>query len=211
MADLNGPLKIATKACPAAVFPARAGHVRVLFALVDYSLTSRQSMAQAGGSSGSISDSLYSILTSLSFIGEQRFPCTSRLSAAVLSSQDIFEGRHIREAEDGESALFVTVPSQQAARRTDGGSAEGGEDDNDAERMSRLRRSTILGRSTRGQQENKTWALAKRRAPQRIAGPAQATPLRKRPAQQRRRMSRSEDGSKDPEAYLLAAKKLLTQ
>ena len=165
----------------------------------------------------SVDESIVSIFTSLSFLDSLPFHrTTGRLASAALAPLDIFEGQHIREAEEHELGLFQLQQQREdgsghamsdgrAGRaRKDGvlvDAAGGGAQDKD-----RLRKS-ILGRG--GQNGGAgTWAFSKRRGPMRIGGPEVATPLKRRRV---RHSDASGRGSTDddPEAYLLAARKLL--
>ena len=155
----------------------------------------------------SVSSSVHSIFTSLSFIESLPFSCTPRLSAAALAPREEWDGHHIRDAEEHERALF-TANVDEAADGDGGGplSNAGGRDD--GERMHRLRRS-ILGRGTASSRSAAAgaWQLTKRRGPLRVKGPETATPLKKR----RNSYTGEHDssGDMDPEVYLAAARKLL--
>lgn len=167
----------------------------------------------------SVDESIVSIFTSLLFLDSLPFHrTTGRLASAALAPLDIFEGQHIREAEEHELGLFQlqqrddgsgrALGDGRAGRaRTDGAFVDAPQD------KDRLRKS-ILGRG--GQTQTRTissgaqgaWAFSKRRGPARVGGPEVATPLK------RRRVRHSEASSRtatddDPEAYLLAARKLL--
>ena len=172
----------------------------------------------------SVDESIVSIFTSLSFLDSLPFHrTTGRLASAALAPLDVFEGQHIREAEEHELGLFQleqrddddsgrALSAGRAGRaRTEGASADAvASQDRDGLRKS------IVGRGVQAQTQANTsgaqgtWAISTRRAPSRIRGPEVATPLK------RLRVRHSDASGKDkgaanddPEAYLLAARKLL--
>lgn len=162
-----------------------------------------------------LQDSVASILASLSSLDSLRFHTSPRrVAAAVLHPPEAFEGGWIRDAEEYERGLFsssaahgsVQVGENSEAVHVPAAGSIAREPVIDKNRL----RKSILSRSTAGYRQynerNAAWALQKRRGPERIAGPPTATPLRKRRPTAQKGLGNDAD---DPEAYLLAARKLL--
>lgn len=168
----------------------------------------------------SVEDSIIALFASTSFLDTLPFQETKgRIADQALAPAEVFEGQYIRDAHEHELGLFSTADSSY----TDGihaSNAGNGLVDHhsvhDRDDRARHRRS-LLGRSTSGSTTSRiqhignnvgsasnAWHFPKSRGPARIGAPDKATPLKKRRAQPAQNKSVVE-----PEAYLLAARKLL--
>jgi hypothetical protein len=163
-------------------------------------------------------DSILSLFTSCSFLDTLPFEHSKgRFAEAALAAPEVFEGTYIRDAEEHELGLFSTHDNDinDTGYGGEGSSTQAAREDRTRHRRSLLGRSTGVGGSTSrsnyqaealndgSQNAHGTWSFAKRRGPARIGAPEKATPLKKR------RALTQNNKAIDPEAYLLAARKLL--
>lgn len=172
-----------------------------------------------------VEESIISLFASTSFLDTLPFQATKgRIADTALAPAELFEGTYIRDAEEHELGLFSTEEgngSHDGLQAGAGGSSSIDHHHSTHERDDRARhRRSLLGRSTGGSstarnnnignnngQSNSrnAWHFPKSRGPARIGAPDKATPLKKRRAQP----AHQNKNTADPEAYLLAARKLL--
>lgn len=172
----------------------------------------------------SVEESIVSIFASASFLDTLPFHETKkRLAEQALTPAELFEGTYIRDAEEHELGLFSTEESLSGDVAYAGAAGSSAIDHHSvADRDDRARhRRSLLGRSTSGSTTSRSqhvgnnasngilgarnaWNYPKSRGPARIGAPEKATPLKKRRAQPAQNKN-----AIDPEAYLLAARKLL--
>lgn len=169
-----------------------------------------------------VEESLESLFASASFLDSLPFQATKgRIADTALAPAEVFEGTYIRDAEEHELGLFSTEESTSYDGGIPGGVGGSSSIDHqsmhDRDDRSRHRRS-LLGRSTGGSSTSRNqhigsdgsissrnaWNFPKSRGPARIGAPEKATPLKKRRAQNAQNKAVA-----DPEAYLIAARKLL--
>lgn len=169
-----------------------------------------------------VEESLISLFASTSFLDTLPFQATKgRIADTALAPAEVFEGTYVRDAEEHELGLFSTEDSSSYDTAHAGvGTSSSIDHHSIHERDDRARhRRSLLGRSTGGSSTSRNhhisnngstatrnaWHFPKSRGPARIGVPDKATPLKKRraqPANQNKNVA-------DPEAYLLAARKLL--
>lgn len=172
----------------------------------------------------SVEDSFVALFASTTFLDTLPFQETrGRIADAALAPAELFEGQYIRDAHEHELGLFSTEEGLHNDGVQTGAPGSGlleHQSVNDRDDRARHRRS-LLGRSTSGSTTSRSqqigsnasqgiggsrnaWNFPKSRGPARIGAPEKATPLKKRRAQTAQNKSVI-----DPEAYLLAARKLL--
>lgn len=169
-----------------------------------------------------VEESLVSLFDSASFLDSLPFQATKgRIADTALAPAEVFEGTYVRDAEEHELGLFSTEDSSSHDGLYAAGAGSSSSIDHHSvrERDDRARhRRSLLGRSTGRSSTSRSgghlgssastshnaWHFPKSRGPARIGAPEKATPLKKRRAQ-----PAQNNNVVDPEAYLLAARKLL--
>lgn len=169
----------------------------------------------------SVEESLESLFASASFLDSLPFQAAKgRIADTALAPAEVFEGTYIRDAEEHELGLFSAEESTSydgLQGAVGGSSSIDHQSIHERDDRSRHRRS-LLGRSTGGSSTSRNqqlgnngstssrnaWNFPKSKGPARIGAPEKATPLKKRRAQNAQNKTVT-----DPEAYLIAARKLL--